>query len=182
MIRYCHWPPDQPGFKGEYSAISVSDLSLIELESRKMLFESLCYYRENVPGFENAVLLETSSQLGVRCSRQVLGDHLLTIEDVKGGREFDDAITRVGGWGNEFEVPYGCVYSRSLDNLWVGGRCISATHEAQGPIRVIPPCICTGQAAGVAAAMGAASDIAASSVPVGDLQAKLRDQGLVLRA
>ncbi|MGD8239203.1 MAG: FAD-dependent oxidoreductase [Armatimonadota bacterium] len=183
-----HWPPDRPAFEGEYSTISVPDLTVMEQESRKILFEALSYYRANVPGFEEAVLLETSSQLGVRCSRQVLGDHLLTIEEVKGEpREEsairpDDAIARIGGWGNEFEVPYGCIYSRSLDNLWVGGRCISATHEAQGPIRVIPPCMCTGQAAGVAAAMAAQGDMPASGVPVADLQAKLREQGMVLRA
>ncbi len=176
-----HWPSGRPGFEGEYSTISVADLTTMELESRKILFESLCYYRENVPGFEDAVLLETSSQLGVRCSRQVLGDHVLTIEDVKGSREFDDAIARIGGWGNEFEVPYRCVYSRSLDNLWVGGRCISATHEAQGPIRVIPPCMCTGQAAGVAAAIAAESQIPANALPIPALQAKLREQGMVLR-
>ncbi|MFQ5810048.1 MAG: FAD-dependent oxidoreductase [Armatimonadota bacterium] len=177
-----HWPTGKPGFEGEYSTISVPDLTMMEQESRKILFEALCYYRENVPGFEDAVLLETSSQLGVRCSRQVLGDHLLTIEEVKEGREFDDAIARIGGWGNEFEVPYRCIYSRSRDNLWVGGRCISATHEAQGPIRVIPPCLCTGQAAGVAAAMAVQDDMPANAVPVGDLQAKLREQGIVLRA
>jgi hypothetical protein len=176
-----NWPADRPAFQGDYSTISVADLTVIELESRRILLESLRYYRENVPGFEDAVLLETASQLGVRESRRVLGDHVLTIDEVRGSREFDDAIARIGGWGNEFEVPYRCIYSRSLDNLWVGGRCISAGHEAQDPIRVIPPCMCTGQAAGVAAAVAAESGLPANAVPVPDLQTKLREQQIVLR-
>jgi hypothetical protein len=99
---------------------------------------------------EEAFLMDTSSQVGVRETRRIVGEYTLTRDDEVGGRRFVDAVA-----SSLFDIPYRCLIPKGVDNLLVGGRCISTTHEAQGPIRNIPPCMVTGQAAGAAAALAA---------------------------
>lgn len=132
----------------EADGLNPSDLTKAEVEGRRALVAGLGYLRENMPGMEDAYLLDTSSQVGVRETRRIDGEYVLTREDEVKGRRFEDAIA-----SSLFDIPYRCLIPRKVDNLLVGGRCISTTHEAQGPIRNIPPCMITGQAAGVAAAL-----------------------------
>jgi len=130
--------------------LSPKDLTRVEVEGRRAVVRGLDYVRSRMPGLENAYLLDTSSQVGVRETRRIIGEYVLTKEDEVGCRRFEDAIS-----SSLFDIPYRCLIPRKVDNLLVGGRCISTTHEAQGPIRNIPPCMVTGQAAGVAAALAA---------------------------
>jgi len=123
---------------------------MVEVEGRRAVVTGLEYVKARMPGMEEAFLVDTSSQVGVRETRRIIGDYTLTKEDQVGGRRFDDAIS-----SSLFDIPYRCLIPRGVDNLLVGGRCISTTHEAQGPIRNIPPCMVTGQAAGVAVALAA---------------------------
>jgi hypothetical protein len=128
------------------------------------------------------ILIESSSQLGVRETRRGTGDHILTMQEVKDRVRFEDCVGRCGTPDQYFEIPYRSVYSADIDNVWVAGRCISADHDAQGPIRIIPACVMTGEAAGTAAALavkkGAAS---ARDLPANDLVAQLLRQGMALR-
>jgi len=137
----------------EADGLSPRDLTLVEVEGRRAVVKGLEYLRAHMPGMERAFLLDTSSQVGVRETRRIIGEYVLTKEDEVGGRRFDDAIA-----SSLFDVPYRCLVPLKVDNLLVGGRCISTTHEAQGPIRNIPPCMVTGQAAGVAAALAVKTD------------------------
>lgn len=138
----------------EADGLNPRDLTRVEVEGRRAVVKGLDYIRANIPGMEGAFLLDTSSQVGIRETRRIVGEYILTKEDEIGGRRFDDAIAR-----SLFDIPYRCLVSKNVDNLLVGGRCISTTHEAQGPIRNIPPCMVTGQAAGVAAALAVKSGI-----------------------
>lgn len=52
-----------------------------------------------------------------------------------------------------YDIPYRCLLPKNIDNLLVGGRCISTTHEALGTTRLTPSCMATGQAAGTGAAI-----------------------------
>jgi hypothetical protein len=122
---------------------------------------------------EGAFLLDTSSQVGVRETRRIVGEYILTEEDEIGCRKFDDAIA-----SSLFDIPYRCLISLKVDNLLVGGRCISTTHEVQGPIRNIPPCMVTGQAAGVAAAIAVKSGIRARDLDPQEVIEALIQQGL----
>lgn len=137
----------------EADALNPRDLTRAEVEGRRAVVKGLEYLRTHMPGMEEAFLLDTSSQVGVRETRRVIGEYVLTKEDEVGGRRFDDAIA-----SSLFDIPYRCLVPLKVDNLLVGGRCISTTHEAQGPIRNIPPCMITGQAAGVAAALAVKTD------------------------
>jgi len=139
--------------EGFLDGLDVDDLTMIENESRKYFKKMVDYHRANVPGCRDMVLVESSSQLGVRETRRAVGDHIYTNEEMNGHVKFDDCIGRFGEPDSYFEIPYGSIYSKDVENLWVAGRCISTDHEAQGFVRIIPACILTGEAAGTAAAL-----------------------------
>jgi len=126
-----------------------------------------------MPGMEDAYLLDTSSQVGVRETRRIVGEYVLTKEDEVGGRRVDDAIA-----SSLFDIPYRCLIPKEVDNLLVGGRCISTTHEAQGPIRNIPPCMVTGQAAGVAAALAVKKGVKPGGLDHDEVRKALIGQGV----
>jgi hypothetical protein len=156
----------------DVDGLNPRDLTRVEVEGRRAVVKGLGYARSSIPGLENAFLLDTSSQVGVRETRRIAGEYTLTMEDEVGGRRFEDAIA-----SSLFDIPYRCLVPRKVDNLLVGGRCISTTHEAQGPIRNIPPCMNTGQAAGVAAALAVKGGIQPRNLDHGTLREVLIEQG-----
>jgi hypothetical protein len=111
---------------------------------------------------------------GKRESRRYVGDHILTQNDVRSEGKFNDIIA-YGGWPMDdhhpdglkypgkptifhpapspFGIPYRCVYSKNIDNLYFAGRNISATHTAMSSTRVMATCALLGQAIGTAAAI-----------------------------
>jgi hypothetical protein len=157
----------------DVDGLSVRDLSLIESEARKKIFEALDYYRLNLPGFEKASLIDTASQIGVRETRKIIGEYTLKKEDVLLGIEFDNVIAR-----GLFDIPYGCLVPKDIDGVLTAGRCISITHEAHGNIRNIPPCIITGQAAGTAAAIAVKDNVKPRAIMLKKLQKMLLKQGV----
>src|SRR4051812_11430662 len=150
-------------------ATNAEELSAAELEGRRQVRDFFRFLRQDVPGFEQAYLLEIAPQVGVRETRRIVGPYQVTGEDVVQARDFDDAIG-VNPWPMERHVkgeidwrfaagrgynqlPWRCVLPREVDNLLVAGRCASATSEGQSAIRVSGPCFVMGQAAGTAAAL-----------------------------
>ncbi|WP_066500967.1 FAD-dependent oxidoreductase [Abyssisolibacter fermentans] len=147
------------------------DISEATIEGRRQVFNIMNFFKKYLPGFENAVLLETGCQIGVRETRRIVGDYTLTEFDVVEGRNFDDAVAQgswpidihdpegksldIKGmkWGDYYEIPYRCLLPQNTTNLIVTGRAISATHEAFASVRVSPICMALGQAAGTAAAI-----------------------------
>jgi len=169
---------DRPGgnFAGELSAIDVEALTYVEVELRKRIMIGLDFYRKNVPGYENVRLLAFASELGVRDSRRIKGIHRLARAEAEAAVQFEDAIGMTGttfASGNHLQVPYRSLVPEGADGLLVSGRCISVDDGLIGPIRVIPPAMMTGQAAGTAAALSTQAD-----VPPRDLDTKLLRQQL----
>ena len=156
--------------------LNTRHLSKIEVESRKKIIEVLGFYRKNVPGFEGAFVLEFAPQIGIRETRRIAGEYALTKEDAVTGRRFDDAVA-----SGPFDIPYRCLVPREVNGLLVAGRCISTTHEAQGVIRNIPPCIITGQAAGTAAALAAKKGVKPRKLSVRLLKESLRKQDVKIK-
>jgi hypothetical protein len=156
------------------SGTSGTELSDAELQARQQVRELLRFFRQHVSGFEQAELFSMAHHIGVRESRRVLGHEYLTRDAFEQKRKCADAIARVrytidihnpDGTGTEivrmpagewYEIPYGCVVARDIDNLLVGGRPISVDHAIHSSMRVMPPACTVGQAAGVAAAQAAA--------------------------
>ncbi|MDI6829534.1 MAG: FAD-dependent oxidoreductase, partial [Armatimonadota bacterium] len=174
---------------------SSEDLTRAEIEGRRQAWEFLEFLRRDVPGFEKAEILMSGPQVGVRETRRVIGEYILTAEDVLGARKFDDCIAR-GSYsidihnpagpgtiikhlpkGESYDIPYRCLVPLGIENLLIAGRPISATHEAHSSLRIMPICIAIGQAAGTAAALCATSGVSPRNLDVSLLQSKLREQG-----
>lgn len=175
--------------------ISGYDLARSEIEGRQQAYAVVEFLRGRVPGFSGAYLLETPAQIGVRETRRILGEYVLTAEDVVAARKFDDAIacgaypidlhdpdsdrlvTRRVPEGDHYTIPYRCLLPRGGENWLVAGRCISATHEAFAAFRVSAIVMAIAQAAGTAAAMAAGSGISPRAVDVRVLRHALRERG-----
>jgi hypothetical protein len=146
------------------------DMTAAELEGRRQAFELFQLFRRRSPRFKDAYLVKMAAQIGVRESRRVMGDYVLDVSEVIEAAKFDDGIARScypvdihspSGEGtvirhlppHEFyEIPYRCLLPKGVDNLLIGSRCISATHEAHSSLRVMPVVAGVGEAAGIAAA------------------------------
>jgi hypothetical protein len=184
----------------QVDATDSESLTRGEIAGRRQVLYLVDFMRARLPGFENCALVDTGAQIGVRETRRIVGEYVLTAEDVLAARRFDDAIARVSfpidihdpdGGGGRFEgprdgpyytIPYRCLVPvcTSVDNLLVAGRPISATHEAHGSLRVMPPCFATGQAAGTAAALALETDLTPREVDVTLLRASLEQQGALV--
>jgi hypothetical protein len=176
------------------------DLTRAEIESRLQVMQLLTFFKTRVPGFENARLAGTGTQVGIRESRRIVGRYTLTAADVLAGRRFDDAVARSAypidihnpsgsgttthrlSPGESYEIPYRCLVPIDRERLLVAGRCISTTHEALASTRLTPTVMTLGQAAGTAAAMAAKDDGArVGEVDVAALRAALMADGVDLR-
>lgn len=192
--------------KGEYYAnatriagdcTDARDLTRGEVEGRRQAMGIVKWLRKHAPGFENARILSTASQVGTRESRRMVGVYELTREDVLSYRHFEDDILSCHyyidihrpGKGNEaiqlepgrnYGIPYRCLIPRDLDGLVVAGRCISATHEALGSARVMAIAMGMGHAAGTAAALSALAGHPPRKLDPPLLRSTLRKQGALL--
>lgn len=183
---FVSWRDDVALFLGPrlagYSAVDVEDQTAVEILSHRLAVEHLALYREGAPGFENAFLLLTAPQLGVRHARRLRGVTRVTRESWD-GRVWPDEIGVSPSLAPKFpnvSVPYGALVPESLDGLLAPGRHLSCDPSSHSFLREIPQCWMTGQAAGVAAAIAARRGIAPRAVPVRELQAALRGQGVFL--
>jgi FAD dependent oxidoreductase len=144
-----------------------------EREARALLEPLRCFLVENVAAFRNARLDSVAPQLGVRSGRRILGRARLTDENVLGAHKSSSGIAR-GCWPMErwtnsprpemtyfterdsYDIPLDCLRPVELDNVWVAGRCFSATTGAMTSARVIGTALATGWAAGTTAAFQSA--------------------------
>lgn len=155
----------------EVDGTDAGSLTHAELEGRRQIMTIFGFLKAHVPGFEDSYVVSSAPFLGIRETRRILGEYLLTGKDVLEGRKFDDGVLRaaypidihdakgkgttfhqVGGDGS-YDIPYRCLVPLEVENLLVAGRCISATHEAQGSLRVMITAMAVGQAAGTATAL-----------------------------
>ncbi|MBQ9940541.1 MAG: FAD-dependent oxidoreductase [Clostridia bacterium] len=174
------------------------DVTQAELEAREQVFELNKFLTENIPGFENARVISTGMHIGIRESRKVVGEYVLTEEDLLSLARFDDAIATANysidihnpegtgtRWhefnpGEWYEIPYRCLIPKGMRNLLVAGRCISSTHEAQSSYRIMPFCCELGQAAGTAVVVAKENKTDVRDADVKKIQNKLRSEGFAL--
>ncbi|MHA4816191.1 FAD-dependent oxidoreductase [Streptomyces aculeolatus] len=178
----------------------AGDLTAGEITARRQVVELMRFFRERLPGMENCRLLDTAATVGVRETRRIRGEHLLTLDELTSGHAFEDTVA-VAGYpvdihsptgpngpfddgipptANIYEIPYRSLVPRDLDNLLLSGRCVSATHEALAAIRVMPPSFAMGEAAGAAAALAQRDGVLPRAVDVPALQRLLLAQGAYL--
>jgi hypothetical protein len=178
----------------------LTQLSEALSQMRRVAVQMAAYFRKYVPGFGNAFLLQVAEQVGVRESRRIIGDYMLTGEEALGGKHFNDTVGYCGATvdvhnveggkketlmkavekGGAYQVPYRILLPRGLDGILTAGRCVSADRIACGSIRQQAGCVVTGQAAGTAAALAVEQGVAPRAVKIDGLQDRLQKDGVVL--
>lgn len=169
------------------------DITKAEIEAREQVFELFDFLRQNFEAFKESEILFTAPEIGVRESRMIDGKYILTQEDLISCVHFEDSVA-LGNYdidihnpegsgtsyyffkdGEYYSIPYRCLIPQKVNNLLVAGRCISATHEAQAAIRIMPIVCCLGEAAGNAAAIAVSDRVSPGNVDIKKLHKALAD-------
>jgi len=179
--------------------LDPDDLTRAEVEARGQVMELLAFFRARVPGFAQARIAATATQIGIRESRRIVGEYTLTAADVLEARVFPDAVARSAypidihnpagtgtatqrlAPGTAYEIPYRCLVPLVAEDLLVAGRCISTSHEALASTRLTPTVMTLGQAAGTAAALSAAAGVSPRRLDTERLRERLVGDGVDLR-
>jgi hypothetical protein len=175
--------PRPPG--ETYAPLDPACLAELETRARRSAERVADFLRRTRPGFEKSEVLAWPQRIGVRETRRLRGIAELTREDVLAGRRRPDEVA-VSTWPIELwhdqrrahleypdgpcSIPLGALVSRSHPRLGMAGRCLSASHEALGALRVIGTALATGQAVGVAAALAAAAKIELDAIAARDVR------------
>lgn len=183
-------------------ATDFEQLGEAEREGRRQAFLYEEFLRERVPGFADSNIIGLSHQIGVRETRRVHGEYRLTRDDCMNVARFDDTVLLCGApiedhraerdgaagetdWayipgGAAYDVPYRTLVPRGREEIWVAGRCFSATHDAHASCRSMAQTMAMGQAAGTAAALSLETSTTALDLPIPTLQHRLRKTGALI--
>ncbi|MCC6870384.1 MAG: FAD-dependent oxidoreductase [Burkholderiales bacterium] len=176
------------------AAVSATIGTLME-----QVWRTASFLKRQLPGFEQAAFAGVAPRVGIRETRRIMGDYVLTRDDVVSGRKFPDSAVAKGAQhvdihqsgttqiripianGGSYDIPFGCLLPRGLPNVMVAGRCLSATREGMGTARTMGPCMAMGQAIGTAAAMCIEQNLDnVRELAVDTLQHRLKQQGAVI--
>jgi hypothetical protein len=190
--------PDQVGVNFTHiiymDATRAEDLTYATMEGRRQAYLSIDVFRKYVRGMEHCYMVSTPNTVGIRESRRILGDLVLTADDILAQCTWPDSIGygsffvdihHIDGPGMDhtvvrppkgfkYQIPYRILVPRGVDNLLTAGRCVSVTHQALGSLRVMVQCLLMGEAAGLAAAHAIEEDTSPAHIDVPRLQAALR--------
>lgn len=147
--------------------VSLSNGMMKGRKIAKQIHEGLVEFQPRT--FAASYVSATGALLGIRESRRIKCDYTFTVEDWLARRSFEDEIGRNAYYidvhkkdskqysrykkGESHGIPYRCLTPVGLKNVLVAGRCISTDEYAFGSLRVMPPCLVTGEAAGLAASL-----------------------------
>ena len=179
--------------------IDPEDLTAVEQQGRESMLAISKILRDGVPALRASYILSGATELHVRESRKIVGDYVLTEEDIHSRKTFPDVIA-LGAWPidihptsgfvgvhphkdnppSPYQIPYRCLVPAGVGQLLVAGRPISTTHRAHGSTRVPGTSIATGHAAGVAAALCAQASVPTRQLDPSKLQKVLSRQGAIL--
>ena len=185
---FVSWRNDVALFMGPrqagYSALNVDDLTAVEIRSHMAMDAHLAFYKAHAPGFEQAYLMLSAPQIGVRHARRLTGVDAVLRSRWSDGVALPTEIGVTPAVSPKFpniSIPYGALVPEKLDALLACGRHVSCDRNSHGFMREIPQCWITGQAAGVAAALAVQHGIQPRHVNVAELQQALLAQGVYLR-
>ncbi len=177
-------------------------------EGRREVFRLMDILKARFPGFRNAKLKSVAPLPGIRETRRIKGDFVLGVEDLMRGESFDDTIGfSMYGWdlpdpdrpsvqpfasddksgfvpkvrkGLYTPLPYRTMIPDKVRNLLCAGRTVSVEGQVLGPVRVMAPCMATGEAAGAACALAARDDTAVDEVDWAELRSLLSARGAIV--
>jgi len=195
MIPGAYWV-NMAGLPWVVNGIDPSHLTQATIDGRKVVRELHRFFRDKIPGLDHSDVVQTAAKIGLRETRRVLGEHVLTADEVLGGKKFDDGVG-ANAWpletvsaeerkfiflkGDDFHtIPYRSLVPKKVENLLMAGRFISCTHEAQASVRVTGPASVMGQAIGTAAALSIKERVIPRKLDVKLLQRELEKAGAFL--
>ena len=177
---------------------NAEDVTAAEIIARKQVYEIYDFMKVHADGLEDSFLMMTASEIGVRESRMIVGEYVLTEDDCRAFTKFEDSIAACNydidihnpegsgtshyyfPEGEYYTIPYRSLIPKDGANLLVAGRCISSDHGAQASYRIMPTVCSIGEAAGCAAGLAVKNKIAVSDVSVWELQTTLKENGAFL--
>jgi hypothetical protein len=172
-----------------------ADVTEAELLARRQVYEIYEFMKKHADGLENSFLMMTAAEIGVRESRMIVGDYVLTESDCRAFTKFEDGIAACNydidihnpeGSGTShyyfpegefYTIPYRSLIPTGVTNMLVAGRCISSDHGAQASYRIMPTVCCIGEAAGSAMALAIKDSIPVREVNTDTLRANLKANG-----
>lgn len=178
-------------------ASDAADLTRAEMQGRKDAWAMFRAWKQSVPGFEESYFITSGPYIGIRESRRIVGQHVLSEDDLRTNRRFPDAIatgcwfldihpnhtttdqpfTGSGFQPEPYDIPYRSLVPVGVSNLLVAGRCHSASAEAASSSRVTVTAMALGQAAGTAAALACKADNQVAGFPGERVRETLAAQG-----
>ncbi len=183
----------------DINGLDAADLYKAEVELRSQIDCVVDFLRKFVPGYENCMLKTTADTLGVRETRRIMGEYVMCDDDVEQGNQYDDAVVHnawflidihnpSGGGQAEghskiakpYDIRYGALVQKNVENLLTAGRCISGTHRAHASYRVMAICMATGEAAGIAAALSIKEKVAPRNLRPCKIRSVLTAKGIEL--
>ena len=174
---------------------SPEEVTEAEVLARRQVYEIYEFMKKHADGLENSFLMMTAAEIGVRESRMIVGDYVLTEQDCRNCVKFDDGIAACNydidihnpeGTGTShyyfpageyYTIPYRSLIPKSAENLLVAGRCISSDHGAQASYRIMPVVCCIGEAAGSAVGLAVKQNCTVREIDVKELQNELKRNG-----
>jgi hypothetical protein len=207
-----HYLRSAPGPDVSYNMCPVAgnpldeeELTRLTAKARRQVHQYVELWREQMPGYNDARVVQTGFSLGIRESRRIGGLKTLDAQMVVKAVKQPDAIGH-GVWmidihdpkgtghttwaeqkpemmlpvGQSYHIPLGMCLNARMPNLAVVGRCASSTHEGHSSVRVQTHCMVMGQGVGTCAAMALHSGVNMAAVDIGKLQAALRKDGVYL--
>jgi hypothetical protein len=177
---------------GNIDGTKSAELTVAERYGVRVAVDFVRLAREKgIPGLEECYLMRTGAHVGVRDTRRIVGEYVLTVEDAREGAEFEDVIARkygaidanqlfIGEMHSGFAYPYRSLLPVRVENLLAAGRCGSATFLGHAAGKSMGNMMALGQAAGTAAALCAAQGVKPRELDVAQLQTVLCAMGAQL--
>ena len=178
---------------GPLNAVDPRDSTAAERICLQLVMDFIAFARKLIPGLENCCLVRTGATVGVRETRRVMGDYVVSIEDAQ-GVEFEDVVSRRYGAVDQaglpredrlsmvsgYAFPYRALLVKGIEGLMVAGRCGSYTHEGLAAGKSMGNMMGMGQAAGAAAALCVQQGVTPRKLPYNLVQKALTDRGVQL--
>lgn len=171
---------------------SPEEVTEAEVLARRQVYEIYEFMKKHADGLEDSFLMMTAAEIGVRESRMIVGDYVLTEQDCRNCVKFEDAIAACNydidihnpegtgtshyyfPTGEYYTIPYRSLIPKGVSNMLVAGRCISSDHGAQASYRIMPVVCCIGEAAGSAVGLAVKQNCTVREVDVKELQNELK--------
>ena len=181
-----------------HNPTSPEEVTEAEIIARRQVYEIYEFMKKHGDGMENSFLMMTAGEIGVRESRMIAGDYVLTENDCRAFKKFEDGIAACNydidihnpeGTGTShyyfpegeyYTIPYRSLIPTGVSNMLVAGRCISSDHGAQASYRIMPTVCTIGEAAGVAIGLAVKGQSSVRDINVKEMQRILRENGAFL--